>query len=101
MPLLQLDALRLVELHELVELAGDDVVIALLDDQRDTYTPPMQRYLISSHSSMPYFEPSRPMPDSLSPPNGATSDEMKPVLIPWMPYSSADDRRQMRAISRV
>ena len=38
----------------------------------------MQRYLISSHSSIPYFEPSRPMPDSLTPPNGATSVEMKP-----------------------
>src|SRR5215831_6304144 len=24
--------------------------------------PPMQRYLISRNSSMPYFEPSRPMP---------------------------------------
>ena len=27
---------------------------------------------------MPYFEPSRPMPDSLTPPNGATSVEMMP-----------------------
>ncbi len=61
----------------------------------------MQRYLISSHSSMPYFEPSRPMPDSLTPPNGATSEEMKPVLMPWMPYSSASERRQMRPESRV
>ena len=36
---------------------------------------------------MPYLEPSRPMPDSLTPPNGATSVEMMPVLIPTMPYS--------------
>ena len=34
---------------------------------------------------MPYFEPSRPMPDSLTPPNGATSVEMNPVLIPTIP----------------
>src|SRR5690606_15863863 len=31
--------------------------------------PPMHMYLISRKSSMPYFEPSRPMPDSLTPPN--------------------------------
>ena len=47
--------------------------------------PPMARYLISSQSSMPYFEPSRPMPDSFMPPNGATSVETKPVLTPTMP----------------
>ena len=47
--------------------------------------PPMARYLISSQSSMPYFEPSRPMPDSFMPPNGATSVETKPVLMPTMP----------------
>ena len=29
---------------------------------------------------MPYFEPSRPRPDSLTPPNGATSVEMMPVV---------------------
>src|SRR4026207_1532288 len=34
---------------------------------------------------MPYFEPSRPIPDSLTPPNGATSVEMMPVLMPTMP----------------
>src|SRR5690554_4016025 len=42
--------------------------------------PPRQRYLISRNSSIPYFEPSRPSPDSLTPPNGATSVEMRPVL---------------------
>ena len=30
---------------------------------------------------MPYFEPSRPRPDSFTPPNGATSVEMRPVLM--------------------
>ena len=63
--------------------------------------PPSARYLSSTHSSMPYFEPSRPMPDSLTPPNGATSVEMKPVLMPTMPDSSASATRQMRPTSRV
>ena len=57
--------------------------------------------MISSHSSIPYFEPSRPMPDSFTPPNGTTSEEISPVLIPWMPYSSASDSRQIRPLSRV
>src|SRR5207237_370374 len=69
-PLLDFDPLRLVEADELVQLAGVDVVVALLDDQ--VSTPPMHRYLISSHSSIPYFDPSRPMPDSFMPPKGAT-----------------------------
>src|SRR5918996_299933 len=33
--------------------------------------PPMHRYLTSRNSSRPYLEPSRPIPDSLTPPNGA------------------------------
>src|SRR5260221_554584 len=33
------------------------------------------------------------------PPNGATSVEMIPVLMPTMPYSSASATRQTRAIS--
>ena len=45
---------------------------------------------------MPYFDPSRPMPDSFTPPNGATSVEMMPVLMPTMPYSSASATRQTR-----
>ena len=55
----------------------------------------MHRYLISSHSSIPYLDPSRPMPDSLTPPNGATSVEITPVLIPRIPYSSASETRQI------
>ncbi len=31
---------------------------------------------------MPYFEPSRPRPDSFTPPKGATSVEMSPALMP-------------------
>src|SRR6266542_1805346 len=58
--LLDRDPLLLVEADEVDELAGVDVVVALLDDQAET--PPMHRYFSSSHSSIPYFEPSRPMP---------------------------------------
>ena len=50
---------------------------------------------------MPYFEPSRPMPDCFTPPNGATSVETIPSLTPTMPYSSASATRQARAMSRV
>ena len=46
------------------------------------------------------LEPSRPMPDSLTPPKGATSVERSPVLMPTMPYSSASPTRQMRPTSR-
>lgn len=56
----------------------------------------MHIYLISTYSSMPYFEPSRPMPEAFMPPKGATSVEMRPVLMPTMPYSSAPPTRQTR-----
>lgn len=62
--------------------------------------PPMHRYFISRYSSMPYLEPSRPRPDCLTPPNGPTSLEMMPVLIPTIPYSSFSATRQTRPISR-
>src|SRR5690606_27764312 len=62
----------------------------------EDYTPPKHRYLISRYSSRPYFEPSRPSPDSLMPPNGATSVEMIPSLMPTMPHSSASATRQTR-----
>ena len=52
---------------------------------RAAQIPASARYFSSSHSSIPYFEPSRPMPDSFIPPNGATSVETKPVLIPTIP----------------
>ena len=41
------------------------------------------------------------MPDSFTPPNGATSVEMKPVLMPTMPYSRPSETRQMRPTSRL
>ena len=62
--------------------------------------PPRHRYLISRNSSSPYFDPSRPRPDSFTPPNGATSVEMMPVLMPTIPYSSASATRQIRPMSR-
>ena len=49
---------------------------------------------------MPYFDPSRPMPDSFMPPNGATSVEISPVLTPTIPYSRASATRQTRPMSR-
>ena len=68
--------------------------------QPSAQIPPRHRYLTSRNSSRPYFEPSRPRPDSLTPPNGATSVEISPVLMPTMPYSSASATRQMRPMSR-
>src|SRR5690606_16848058 len=60
------------------------------------WMPPRQTYFISRKSSMPYTEPSRPSPDCFTPPNGATSFEIRPVLTPTMPYSSASATRKMR-----
>src|SRR4051812_19842220 len=59
-------------------------------------TPPKHRYLSSTYSSNPYFEPSRPRPLSLMPPNGATSVEIMPSLMPTMPLSSASATRHTR-----
>ena len=67
----------------------------------DPHTPPMLTYLICTKSSMPYFEPSRPTPDCLTPPKGATSVEMRPVFTPTMPASSASATRQTRPMSRA
>ena len=92
--LLDRAALLRIQPHDLRQLAREHVVRALLDDHP---MPPRQRYLTSSHSSMPYLDPSRPMPDSFTPPNGATSVEMTPVLMPTIPYSSASATRHTRA----
>jgi hypothetical protein len=48
---------------------------------------------------MPYFEPSRPTPDSLTPPNGATSVDIIPVLTPTIPDSIFSATRQISPIS--
>src|SRR5205085_11193593 len=96
---LQLDPLALVHRDDLVQLPGEHVVVALLDDHDSM--PPIARYLISSHSSIPYLEPSRPIPDSFTPPNGATSVEMMPTLIPTMPDSSPSATRHTRPMSRL
>jgi hypothetical protein len=37
----------------------------------------------------------------LTPPKGATAVEIRPVLTPTMPYSSAPATRQMRPMSRL
>src|SRR4051794_7150802 len=63
--------------------------------------PASSMYLRAVNSSMPCREPSRPMPDSLTPPNGATSVEMISVLTPTIPYSSASATRNTRPRSRA
>jgi hypothetical protein len=77
------------------------ILVGPFPTMRQRSMPPMQRYLTSRNSSMPYFEPSRPMPLSFMPPKGAISVEMMPSLMPTMPYSSASAMRQMRPMSRL
>ena len=60
-----------------------------------------QTYFGSRNSSMPRCEPSRPRPDCLTPPKGASSVEMMPVLTPTIPYSSPSDTRVTRPRSRA
>src|SRR6478672_12870453 len=62
--------------------------------------PARQTYFTSRNSSRPYFEPSRPRPDCLTPPNGASAVEIKPVLTPTMPDSSRSATRMTRPMSR-
>ena len=53
-------------------------------------------HLMYRNSSIPYFECSRPMPECLMPPKGATSDVMPTSLTPTMPNSSASATFQLR-----
>ena len=48
------------------------------------------------NSSIPYFECSRPMPECLMPPKGATSDVMPTSFTPTMPNSRASATFQLR-----
>src|SRR5690625_4604743 len=64
-------------------------------------SPPWHRYFNSRYSSRPCRDPSRPMPDCLMPPNGATSVETTPSLMPTMPYSRPSATRQIRPTSRA
>lgn len=64
------------------------------------HIPPKQIYFTSKKSSKPYLDPSRPIPLSFTPPNGATVVATMPVLTPTMPYSSASATRNTRPISR-
>ena len=59
-------------------------------------------YFISRNSSTPCLEPSRPSPDSFTPPKGATSVEIIPSFTPTMPNSSISvTRRHARHIARI
>src|SRR5574340_959618 len=81
-----------------VSSCGDDVLWAAAER---CHKPPIQMYLIVRKSSIPYFEPSRPMPDCLMPPKGATSVEKRPLLMLTMPCSSASATRHARPMSRL
>ncbi len=50
---------------------------------------------------MPYLEPSRPRPEDFTPPKGATSVEIIPVLTPTIPDSNASATRNTRPRSRA
>ncbi len=64
------------------QLVGDDVAAEARHASR---MPAQAMYFSSRKSSMPCCEPSRPMPDSLTPPNGASAALMKPVLMAIIP----------------
>ena len=53
-------------------------------------------HLMYKNSSIPYFECSRPMPECLMPPKGATSDVMPTSFTPTMPNSNASATFQLR-----
>ena len=58
-------------------------------------------YLVSRNSSMPSWLPSRPIPDCLTPPNGAAGSETRPRFSPTMPDSIASAALNPRARSPV
>src|ERR1700722_7787316 len=58
-------------------------------------------YLVSVNSSKPSWPPSRPIPDCLTPPNGAAGSETTPRLMPIIPASRASATRSERRRSRV
>src|SRR5712691_7329088 len=62
--------------------------------------PPIATYFTFKYSSSPWRAPSRPIPDSFTPPNGATSVEMTPSFTPTIPHSSAAATRHTRPTSR-
>src|SRR5689334_5824264 len=78
-----------------------EVVLELFAAHRYLSMPPSSMYFTSRYSSSPYFEPSRPRPDCLTPPNGATSVEMMPTFAPTMPASMRSATRKMRPTSRL
>ena len=58
-------------------------------------------YLVSVNSSSPSWPPSRPIPDCLTPPNGAAGSETTPRLMPIIPASRASATRRERRRSWV
>src|SRR5690606_39733702 len=94
-------------LSAVVEAGKAEPLFGVSRDNPKSYSPstdqipPRHRYFISRYSSIPYFEPSRPSPEDFMPPKGATSVEIRPVLIPTMPYSSASATRTTRLRPRA
>src|SRR5690606_17235845 len=92
------------QLHAILDLGKSRqrrTTLLIVDRHRGPQMPAMSMYFRSTNSSMPWLEPSRPRPDSLTPPKGATSVEIMPSLMPTMPYSSASPTRQQRPRSRL
>lgn len=69
--------------------------------KRRGYARGTKVYFVVRYSSMPSNEPSRPMPDCLTPPKGAAAFEMTPALRPIMPVCSFSIMRMPRARSWV
>jgi len=86
---LEIDGLITIEAFDVFFLNLKKILFHMADEmQFHILMLPKQRYFISVYSSMPYLEPSRPMPDSLTPPNAPSAQLMRPSLIPTIPTSN-------------
>ncbi len=81
------------------EVLGMEIGTIVIGFSAIRQRPPTATYFSSRNPSIPYFDPSRPMPDCFMPPKGAISLAIMPVLTPTMPASSASATRQMREMS--
>src|SRR5262249_40627609 len=88
-------------------LGGDIDADAITGNGRDAIAPTAVRrrprrhsrtpmYLVSRNSSIPGRPPSRPSPDSFTPPNGAAGFDTTPWFKPTMPVSRASQTRRPR-----
>ena len=87
---------------EILPARADAKVLDTPTERSLLRSPRPRRYLVSAmyfmsrYSSMPSEPPSRPNPDSLTPPNGAAGSEITPRLMPtmpaWMPSATRSAR---------